>query len=155
MGLQDSRPKIKAGEGWVDYRKRTSRVMSMWWVKMKLPTMAENNAGQVWTAMAWAADDGDVLVMMALRSILRWWNRSAQGIIDPMNVSKWKRKWSFHDRGVGIGYSDGEGKEWVPAQERRRDCGPLEDDNTAHETPDKDGHGCALQNTKGVESYGS
>ena len=38
----------KAGEGWVDYRTRTSKDMRTMWRKMKLPTMAEKNAEKVW-----------------------------------------------------------------------------------------------------------
>ena len=51
------RPKVKAGEGWVEYRKRTWREMS---------------AEKEWTTMAWATHDGDFPVIEALRSILRW-----------------------------------------------------------------------------------
>ena len=57
--------------------------MRVKWEKMKVPTMDEKNAWKVWTTMAWATYDGDVPVMIALRSILRWrtttwwWNRSA------------------------------------------------------------------------------
>ena len=41
------RPRTKTGEDWVDYRKRTSWEMRTKWRKMKLPTMAEKNAGKV------------------------------------------------------------------------------------------------------------
>ena len=39
---------------------------------MKLPTMADENAENIWKTMAWASYDGDVPVMKAPRSLLRW-----------------------------------------------------------------------------------
>ena len=50
----------------------------------------------------------DVLVMKLLRSILRWrsptwwWHSSAWWGMraDPINVSRWKHKWCFHNVGV-------------------------------------------------------
>ena len=63
--------------------------------------------GNIWKTMTWATYDGEVLVMMALRSILGWrsaawwWNRSAWCMkTDPMNVTRWKHKFGFHNRGV-------------------------------------------------------
>ena len=38
------RPKMKASEGWVDYKKSTLKEMRTKWRKLKLPTMAEKNA---------------------------------------------------------------------------------------------------------------
>ena len=77
--------------------------------------MAEKNAEKVWKTMAWATYDGDVLVVKALRSILRWrsptwWpNRSASGMrVDPIHVSRWKHQWCFSQRGRGVGYSYGQ-----------------------------------------------
>ena len=53
-------------------RKRTSKEVRTKWRKMKLSTMAEKNAEKVWKTMTSTSCNGDVLVMMALRSILRW-----------------------------------------------------------------------------------
>ena len=57
--------------------------------------------------VAWANYDGHVPVVKAPRSVLRWratawWRtKSAWGVrVDPMNVSRWKHTWGFHDRGV-------------------------------------------------------
>ena len=48
------RPRMKAGEDWVEYRKKTSWEMRAKWRKMKFPTMAEKNAEKVWKTMVWA-----------------------------------------------------------------------------------------------------
>ena len=42
------------------------------WRKMKLPKMTEHDAEKVWITMAFATYDGDVPLMKALRSSLRW-----------------------------------------------------------------------------------
>ena len=101
------RPRTKAGEEWVEDRKRNSKEVKAKWRKMQLPTRAVKIAEKVWKTMAWASCDGDVLVMNAPRSTLRWqmstwWrNRSAWCMrADPINVSRWKHKWCFHNVGV-------------------------------------------------------
>ena len=66
-----SRPKMKEGEGWVVFRKRTSREMEAKRRMITLPTMAETNAKKVWKTMTWAIYEGDVPVLKAPRSILR------------------------------------------------------------------------------------
>ena len=94
------------------------------WRKMKLPTMAEKNAEKVSETVARATDDGDIPVMKALRSILRWrtttwWeNRSAWVLhVDPRNVSTWKHQRSFHNRcvvsDIPMARWSGQGKHWV------------------------------------------
>ena len=65
---------MTAGKEWVEYEKRTSSETRAAWRKMNPPTVAEKNAEKVWKTVAWAIYDGDVLVMKALRSILRWWD---------------------------------------------------------------------------------
>ena len=62
------KPKMKAGEGWVDYRIRTSREVRTKWRKMVLPSMADKNAENVWKIMAW---DGGIGVLLSLWSRLR------------------------------------------------------------------------------------
>ena len=68
--------------------------------------MAEKNAEKIWKTMTWATYD-EVPVMRALRSILgwrtttRWRNRNGWGMkTDPTNVTRWKHKFVFHNRGV-------------------------------------------------------
>ena len=61
--------------------------------------------------MAWTTYDGDVPVLKALRSILRWRTTLGEGV-DPANVSRWKHTW----RGGGRG---GEGGRERGSQERR------------------------------------
>ena len=106
MGIQgpqtDCQTKDEGGEEWVEYRNRTSRKMGAKWRKTELPTMAERNAEKVWKTMAWATSDGDVPVVKALRSILRWrtptwWRDSSAWSMraDPIHVSRWKHKWCF------------------------------------------------------------
>ena len=81
---------------WVTYRIRTSRSMRTSWKKKGLPLLTEK-----------FAYDGDVPIMLALRSILErrttaWWgNPSSCGMAwDPGNVQRWKHKVGFHNRGV-------------------------------------------------------
>ena len=118
------RPRMKASEEWVEYRKRTSWEMRAKWRKMRLPTMVDKNVEKVWKAVAWANYDGDVPVVKALRSILRWrtttwWRkRSAWSMrVGPMNVSRWKHQWRFPQQRRALGYSmakwAGEGKDWA------------------------------------------
>ena len=129
------RPKRKAGEDWVEYRKRTSGRMRAKWRKMQLATTAQKNVEKVWKTVAWAVYDGDVPVMKALRSILSWrttawWrHKSAWGMrVGPTSASGWKDTWGVHTRGVVwdtlVVRWAGEGHDWVkkkdvaPAQKR-------------------------------------
>ena len=156
------RPRMKAREEWVEYRKRTSRPMRAKWREMNLPTMA------------WVTHDGDVPVLKARRSMLRWrtttwWqHRSAWGTrVDLVNVSKWKHKCVFSQQGRGLECSYGEvgwrGERLVgtrsdeePTQERSGDCCNLEVAKTACETPAEKGHRSTQQKkNKGTGSYGS
>ena len=57
---------------WVEYKKRTSQTIRTKWRKLSLPTMVQTIAEHIWKAMSWAAYDGDVPVVRALRSILGW-----------------------------------------------------------------------------------
>ena len=97
----------KAEQNWVVFRKRTSGEMRVKWRTMKFTTTAEKNVERVSKTMAWATYDGDVLVVKALRSLLRWrtttWkrNRSLWKMrVDPVNVSRWKDKCVFQNGGV-------------------------------------------------------
>ena len=61
----------------------------------ELPTTVVKSAEKAWKTIVWATYDGDALVMMALRSILRWrtatwWrNKGAWSMkIEPVNVLK-------------------------------------------------------------------
>ena len=64
------RPRMKPVETWVTYRIRTSRSMRTIWKKMGLPLLTEKIASKMWTTMTWAVYDGDVPIILALRSIL-------------------------------------------------------------------------------------
>ena len=98
------RPCRMPDETWVGYKIRTSRFMRVCWRKMGLPLLKENIASEIWTSMTWAVYDGDVPIMLALRSILgwrttAWWrSRSSCGMAwDPNNVQRWKHNVGFHD----------------------------------------------------------
>ena len=70
-----------------------------------------------------------------------------------MSQSGNTREGSQQERGVGFSHGEGWWRrerlgtriDKVPAQERRRDCGPLEDDQTVYETPASEGHRSACQ----------
>ena len=69
--------------------------------------LTEKIASKIWTTMTWAACDGDVPIMLALRTVLEWrttawWrSRASWGMAwDPNNVQRWKHKVGFHNRGV-------------------------------------------------------
>ena len=111
-------------ETWVTYKIRTSRFMRICWRKMGLPLLPHKIGDKFWTTMTWAVYDGNVLVMLALRSLLgwrttAWWrNRSSWGMAwDPNNVQRWKHKVGFHNRGVqwdsSMARSAGEGNDWI------------------------------------------
>ena len=74
---------------------------------MGLPAMAEKTVEKIWKTISWATHGGDVRVIKALRPVLGWgtttWrrNRSAWSMkTDPANVTRWKHKFGFHNRGV-------------------------------------------------------
>ena len=79
---------------------------------------------KIWTTVTWDVFDGDVQIMLALRSILGWrktvwWrSRSSWSVAwDPYNVQRWKHNVGFHNRGVQWDTSmakwAGEGKDWI------------------------------------------
>ena len=66
---------------------------------MGLPLLTGTIASKIWITMTWAVYDGDVPIMLALRSIVAWRNdrlveKSASwGMArDPNNVRWWKQK---------------------------------------------------------------
>ena len=101
------RPHRMPDETWVTHKIRTSRFMRVCWREMGLPLLTEKIANKIWTTMTWAVYEGDVPIMLALRSILgwrttAWWrSRSCWGMTcDPYNVQRWKQNVGFHNRGV-------------------------------------------------------
>ena len=66
------RPHRMVDETWVTHKIRTSRFVGTCWKKMGLPLLTEKIASKFWTTVMWAVYDGDVPIMMALRSILGW-----------------------------------------------------------------------------------
>ena len=81
--------------------------------------------------MTWDVYDGDVLVMLALRSISVWrttasWrSRSSWGMVwDQNNVQRWTHKNGFHNRGVPwdkpMARWAGEGKDWTELMTQTR-----------------------------------
>ena len=101
------RPKMQPGEEWVAYKAHTARMLRTRWKKLGLPSLAELCAEKVWKTMAWAEKVGEVPVLTALRFVVgwrttAWWrNRSAWSMKwDPLNITCWKHKWGFHNRGV-------------------------------------------------------
>ena len=81
--------------------------------------------------------------------------------VDPMNASRWKHTWGFHNKGVGwdtpMARWAGVGEDWV--QEVTTHL-PNEDDVNfvllkMAETFAKLGHRHTHQNTKGLGPYGS
>ena len=86
------RPRMKPGETWVGYRKRTAQSLRLSWRKMGLLLPTE----KIWTTMTWAVFEGGVPITRALRSILVWrataWWRSRTSwsiACDPTNVTRW------------------------------------------------------------------
>ena len=116
------RPLMRPDETWVGYKIRTSRFMRVCWRKMGPPLLLKKIANKIWTTVTWAMCDGDVPMLLALRSILCWrttaWGSpSSWGVTwDPCNVQRWKHKVGFHNRGVQWDTPTarwaGEGKDW-------------------------------------------
>ena len=106
MGNQDPEDDLQTkGEGCGDTGRGLCEGLRV--RKMKLPTVVEKNSDTVWDTMTFVFCGGDVSVMKALRSILRWrttsWrkNRSAWWIRGgPMHMSKWNTSVGVHNRGV-------------------------------------------------------
>ena len=101
------RARMHIGENWVGYRKRTAHSLRTKWKKMGLPLLVEKIVVKIWMTINWAFYGGEVPFMTALRSILgwrtpTWWrNKSAWDIAtDGTNVTRWKHKFGFHNRGV-------------------------------------------------------
>ena len=63
------RPRRMTDETWVTHKIRTSRFMRTCWRKVGLPLLTHKIADKIWTTMTWAVYDGDVPVMLALRSL--------------------------------------------------------------------------------------
>ena len=101
---------------------------------MGLSSLVKLCAEKYWKTMAWVACEGEVPFLIALRSVIgwrttAWWrNRSAWGMTwDPLNVTCWKFKWSFHNRGViwdtRMARMGGFGEDWM---QKWRTC-PLQE----------------------------
>ena len=75
---------------------------------MGLVSFADLCADKLWKTMSWVGYEGDVPILLkAIRVALEWrttawWRtRSTRGMSeDPNNVTGWKHKWGFHNRGV-------------------------------------------------------
>ena len=101
------RPKMLLDEDWVAYRRRTVKVMKQKWKKMGLTLLPDLCAERLWKSMSWVNYNGKVPILKALRAVIgwrtaEWWrNRSAKGMSeDPGNVTGWRHKWGFHNRGI-------------------------------------------------------
>ena len=66
------RPRMKPDETRVNHEKMTSRFMRVCWKKMGLPLLSQKIASKIWTTMTWAVHDGDVPILLGLRSIRGW-----------------------------------------------------------------------------------
>ena len=114
---------LKVGGGrkdWVAYKAHTARMLRIRWKKMDLFSLEELCAETVWKTIAWAVNEGEVPVLKALRYVIgwrttAWWrNMSAWGMKwDPLNITCWKHKWRFHNRGVTCQWPDGQVREKV------------------------------------------
>ena len=114
------RPRMKPDETWVVCRTRTANFLR----KMGLPLLTERIANKIWTTVTWADYEGDVPMMLALRSILgwrttAWWrSRASWGTAwDPYNVQRWKHEFGLRNRGVQWDTPRarwaGEGNAWI------------------------------------------
>ena len=117
---QTFRPRMRTGEDWVEYRKRSSRARRTKWRKLNLPTMAERNAEHLWKAISWAAYDGDV--PGGLRSTLgwrtaTWWRNRSAWRMDPAINTRWKPKFWVSQQRSGVDTPltrwAGEENDWV------------------------------------------
>ena len=86
--------------------------------------------------MSWPGYEGDVPLVRALRSFLgwrttAWWRSRASWSMawDPTNVTRWKRKVGFHNRGIQwdtpMARWAGEGNDWIKLMAQRQ---PREED---------------------------
>ena len=113
------RPKIYVGESWIGYRKRTA-------------LLCVSNGG-TWACRRWSKHSGQNL------DYQRWRGSDHEGLVfyswmeihvmvaehkcewcmkkDPANVTRWKHKFGFHNRGVQwdtpMPRWAGEGKDWI------------------------------------------
>ena len=63
------------------FKIKTSRFMRLCWQKTGLP-LTEKIENKIWTTMTWAVYDGDVSVLLAMRSLLGWRTRLHGGEVD-------------------------------------------------------------------------
>ena len=64
-----SGPRIQPNETWVGCRRRTSESLRRSCRKMGLPLLTQKIAREIWTTVTWAVYNGDVPIMLALRSL--------------------------------------------------------------------------------------
>ena len=115
---------MQPGEEWVAVKARTARMLRMW-KNLGLPSLEELCAEEVFERW-WLGSqkEGEAIVLKALQVVFvlrtkAWWrNRSAWGMKwDPLNITCWKHKWVFHNRGVTwdtpLIKGAGTGEDWI------------------------------------------
>ena len=118
------RPRKMPDESWVTNKIRTSRFVRICWRKMGLPLLSHKIADKIWTTMTCAVFDGDVPVMLALRSLLglrttAWWrSRSSWGMAwDSNDVQRWKHKVQWD---TPMARWAGEANDWIELMTQTR-----------------------------------
>ena len=128
VGRPDFAPHLQtsheAGRNLGELQNKNIAVHEGLWRKKGLPLLTEKITNKIWTTMTGAVYDGDVPIMLALRSIFGWrtsaWWRSRSSWCmtwDPYNVQRWKHIVKSHNRGVlwdtPMARWAGEGKDWI------------------------------------------
>ena len=99
-------PRMRPYPTCVAYKIKTSRFVRNSWRKMAVPLLTEKIASKIWTTVTWAVYDGDVSIMLALRSIF-----------GEENDHFWEEKPLLVEYGVGpLQRSKVEAQSWVPQQ---------------------------------------
>ena len=93
-------------ETWVESHTRCCTDARKIWIKMGLSILHEIIAENLWRAMGWVCDQRPNAVVASLKQVFRWrssqwWHAThTEGMRDdPMNHTRWKHNWKWHNRG--------------------------------------------------------
>ena len=93
-------------ETWVEFHTRCCKDARRIWTQMGLTFLYEIIAESLWRAMGWVCDQRPNAVVGSLKQVFRWrssqwWHTThTKGMRDdPMNHTRWKHKWKWHNRG--------------------------------------------------------
>ena len=102
----DSASNRGTDETWVESHARCWKAARKIWIQMGLPFLYHLIAESIWRAMGWVCDQRPNALVASLKQVFRWrssqwWHTThTEGMRDdPVNHTRWKQKWKWHNRG--------------------------------------------------------